>query len=242
MFNEETKTGAGEGEGGGGDGGGGSQTDPRDEAIAKLTEQVGNLTKGIAGYRDEAQAATAAAKEAKEAAEAATKKATVPDVPLDPKKEAELQAWAEKQGFVSKEELAAERVRIAADASKHVQQTAVSEFLEKHPEYDDDEKWNALDEEFKLYKTPADINGYRKLLEKIHKDLGGGGSDTDRARAEAKAELAKRSRLNLGGRGGGGSDIGNDADVDKLMAKYPNLSRDQIVARLAEVDALYPKK
>src|SRR6185436_16858296 len=144
MFNEEPKDPDNKG---GGDGGGdGGQPDPRDEAMKKLEAQVDNLTKGIAMYRDEAQSATAAAKEAAEALEALkTKK---PEVKLDPKDEEKFQAWAEKAGMVSKEDMTAERVRIAAESAKAVQNTAVTEFLEKHPEYDDDEKWKKVDEEF----------------------------------------------------------------------------------------------
>lgn len=241
MDEAEDKTKSGEGNGGG-EGGGEGQPDARDEAMKKLSTQVENLTKGIASYRDEAQAATKVAAEAKAALEEA-KKEKKPAVELDPKEEAKLKAWAEENGFVTKEALDAERVRIASENSKSVQTTAVAEFLEKHPEYDDDEKWKAVDAEFKLYKTPTSLPEFRNLLERIHKNLGGGSKDSDRAKAEAKAELIKRGRLNLGGGSQGGTEgSANEADIDKLQARYPNLSREQIEQRLAEIKSLYPAK
>lgn len=234
----------------GGSGGGGKegegQPDARDEAIKKLTDQVANLTKGIATYRDEAQAASAAAKEAdKRATEAVeeAKKAAKGKVELDPKDEAKFKAWADEQGYLTKEAMDAERVRLATESFKTVQTTAVAEFLEKHPEYDDDEKWKEIDSEFKLYKTPTTLPEFRKLLERIHKDVSGDKGTSDRARAEARAELKRRELLQKGGgsQGAGGSGD-HEADIDKLQQKYPNLSRDQIEQRLAEINALYPKK
>lgn len=243
MMNEEKDPkGGGAGEGGAG---GAGEPDARDEELGKLKTQVENLTKGIATYRDEAKTASAAAKEAQRVAEEAVKTAQKENkgkVDLDPKDESKFKAWANDQGFLTKEAMDAERVRLATESYKTTQNTAIAEFLEKHPEYDDDEKWKAVDEEFKLYKAPATLPEFKKLLERIHKDVSGDKGTSDRARAEARAELSRRNLLSKGGGHQGGAGAGDETDIDKLHAKYPNLSREQIENRMAEIKALYPAK
>lgn len=217
-----------------------------DETIIKLQEQIANLNKGIATYRDEAKTAIEAARAATQALETFKEKADAgksSDVKLTKEEEEKFQAWAKAQGVVTKAELDAERIRIQADSVKNYQQTAVTEFLEKYPEFDDDDMWEKVQAEFNLYKTPVDLAGYKKLLDKIRMDLTGD-SKKDRARAEVRAELAKKNALSLGGRGGnGGNDAAaREADIDAMQKRYPNLSRDQIEARLDEVKGLYEKK
>lgn len=225
------------------DGGEGNPT-PESEAIKKLTEQVENLNKGISTYRDEA-------KNALEVAKAATEKLALIEKAKEDKEtkdslaelseedQKKFEAWAKSKGVVTQSELDTERARIASESSKNVASTAVSDFLEKHPEYDDDVEWAKIQAEFAQYKTPTDIQGYKKLLDKIHKELSG--EPQNRAKAQVKAELAVKERLTLGGRGGGKGNESHDSRVDELQAKYPNLSRDQIEARLSEIDSIYKK-
>lgn len=223
---------------------GGKTPDPRDEAITKLQSQVENLTKGIAGYRDSAQKAEEAAKKTAEDFESFRKTHEKPKekpVELSPEDEKKFKAFAEEHGFLSKDDLEAERSRIAAETSKAVSSQAVAEFLEKHPEYDDDEKWKLVDAEFSLYKTPTTIAGYRQLFEKVHNTLSGGKSKD--SVAKAKAELINKSRLSLGGGSGSGAQPAEtEAAFDELQKRYPNLSRDQIEARMKEIQQLYPDK
>lgn len=229
---------------GGGEGTGGDQQPGQsDEAIAKLKEQIDNLTKGIATYRDAAKNAEESAKQAKEAYEAALKERE-PKVELSEEDEKKFESWAKAKGVVTADDLAKERSKYAAEAAKSVANTAITEFLEKHPEYDDDEKWAKVQEEFNLYKTPSDLPGYRSLLDRVHKALSGGKDSKERARAEARAEINNRSRLTMGGgsQGTGNGSGEADASIDSLMKRYPNLSREQIESRLNDLKALHANK
>jgi hypothetical protein len=213
-----------------------------EEAIAKLSEQIENLNKGIGVYRNEAQAALEAARVANEKLAEYEKKGKDKkddDVELTPEQQKQFDDWAKKNGIVTKEELDAEKYKIAQDSVKNIANTAVDDFLEKHPEYDDDEKWAEVQEQFNLYKTPSDLAGYKKLLEKIHKELSG--EDESTAKAKVRAEIAKNDRLKLGGKGGSKGGDTFESRVDSLQEKYPNLSRSQIEARIAEIDSLYKK-
>jgi len=220
----------------------GGEADTRDETIAKLSEQVANLNKGIATYRDEAKNANEVAKAAIEKIDEmakSIKESKFDDVELTPEDQKKFDAWAARQGFVSKDDLEAERIKIASQSATDIAKTAVSEFLEKHPEYDDDEKWDVVQAEFMLYRTPTDLPGYRALLERVHKSLGGSSSEKEKGKQEAQADIIKRKRLSLGGGHQGGS--GNDPDaqaIDSLQKRYPNLSREQIQERLSEINAL----
>jgi outer membrane murein-binding lipoprotein Lpp len=131
---------------------GGTENAPenKDEVIAKLNEQVENLEKGIASTRNEAKTAKAeAAKATEQATQALTKLAEIEKiqdkkddgVTLTPEEEKKLAAYAQKHGLVSKADLEAERSQASADTIKGYENQAVAEFLEKHPEYDDDDKW-----------------------------------------------------------------------------------------------------
>lgn len=218
-----------------------AQAEAREKEFTELKTQVENLNKGIATYRDEAQKANELAKSVSEELEK-SKKAPKKEVKLSEEEEAKFQAYVEKMGLVSATDLAAERQKFEASNAKSAESMAVTEFLEKHPEYDDDAKWTEVLSEFSLYKTPKTLAEYRALLEKVHKNLNPGG-DKDRARAEARAEIINRQRLTLGGGSqGGAGENPDEKTLENLQKKYPSLSREQIENRLAEIRALYPKK
>ena len=226
-----------------GDGAGAGDTpDPRDTALSDMKTQIDNLNKGIASYRDEAKAANDRVKELAQKFEATAEKKLPPkNIELSEKDEEKFIAMAEKMGLVKDEDLKAERERFLADSVKNIETTAVNEFLEKHPEFDDDAKWKEVMDEFNLYKTPTNITGYRKLLERVYKSFGDS-SVTEKARASARAEIINRSRLSMGGGSQGGADTGDAKAVEDMQRKYPSLSRDQIENRLAEIKSLYPTK
>lgn len=222
------------------------------EAFTKLSEQVDNLNKGIATSRDEVKVAKAESATAVETAKAATDaleaykkengiKKDKPVEDLSKEEQKKFDAYMESQGVITKKEMEEQQQATASQSAKDTATTAVSEFLEKHPEYDEDDKWQAVQEEFNLYKTPTDLASYRKLLERVHSNLTG--STKENARASARAEINKQKSLTRGGNGGGaGSASDNEAEIDKMQEQYPSLSRGQIEARLAEVDDLYPDK
>lgn len=224
-----------------------------EKAFNDLKEQVENLNKGIATYRDDAQAAKAEAAEArKEANEMKTalddfkklsEKKDEPGVKLSAEEEARFKAYVDKNGLMTKAELEAAQAEALAGNAKAVENQAISEFLEKHPEYDDKEKWDAVLKEFSQYKVPTTLAGFRNVLDKIYGELSGEGKQKD-AEAAAKAKIINRAKLGLAG--GGSQRSGDEGDAEsKLEAyskKYPNLSKDQIIERLSEIDSLYPAK
>lgn len=225
----------------------GDKTPVSPEDWAKAQEQIANLNKGIASYRDEvttwkSKAETLEGRLSKLEEKIEFEAEDDPDLQLAPEDQKKLDEWTKKKGFVTKEEFEAEKSRIQADAMKSIENTAVSEFLEKHKEYDDDVEWAKVQAEFNLYKTPTSLDSYRKLLNKIHNDLNGNTSKAkEDGKAQARAELITKGRLSLGGGSQGGS--GNDGiDVETLQKRYPNLSRDQIEEKLSEIRSLFPKK
>lgn len=215
------------------------------EAFDNLSKQVENLNKGIASERNSSKEWQKKYNELSEEIKNIRKgqdNFSVDDdeIVLNPEDERRLKAWAQKQGFVSKAELEAEKQKIQLDSIKTFENQAISEFLEKHPEYDADENWQKVLSEFQLYKQPTSLDGFRKLLNKIHKDLSGENTKDD-GRTKEKIENIKKSRLSLGGGNQLGGDS-KDAEIDEYQKRYPNLSRDQIVQRLSEIKSLYPKK
>lgn len=215
--------------------------------VEKLQEQIANLNKGIATYRDESQVskaevAKAVAKVAELEASITTKDTDDDDknkeVNLNPKDQEKLDAWAKSQGFVTKAEMEVQKTEIYNASMKTVETQAVNEFLKTYPKYDKDEEWNKVMEQFALYKTPTSLAGYQSLLNKIHKELNPG----DDGSARTRAEIETRKRLGLGG---GSQKTGDDTaaeSIESLQEKYPKLSRAQIESRLAELKALYPAK
>lgn len=228
-----------------------------EKAFNELKEQVDNLNKGIASYRDESQSSkTEAAEAKKEANEAKAALATLtadfkklsekrddPKAPdLTAAEEARFKAYAEKNGLVTKTEFNQERVAEQTAKMKEAENTAVTEFLAKHPEYDEKAKWEEVLESFSQYKVPTTVAGFRNVLEKIHGELSGEGKTKD-AKAEAKAEIISRARLSMGGGSQKTGDEGAaEEQLEKYKKRYPNLSEDQILQRLADIDALYPAK
>jgi len=221
----------------------------KDKKIGELGTQVENLTKGIASYRDEAKAATAAAKAASEAATQASAKLAEfqglfekkeKGVELSDAEEKKLAAYAQKHGLVSKADLDKDRAQAFQGQVKAFEDQAVAEFLESHPEYDDDDKWKEVMTEFGLYRQPTTLASYRNLLQRIHTDLSG--VEAKDAEGKARAAIINRSKLSLGG---GGATAGADeaeAKIDSLHKRYPHLSRDQIVERLSEIESLPARK
>jgi len=216
------------------------------EELSSLKEQITNLNKGIASIRDEAQSWKSKYEEIsndlnefKDKIEFSSEDDE--DAKLAPEDQKKLEEWARKKGFVTNEEFEEEKQKVQQDSLKLIESSAVSEFLEKHKEYDNDEQWSKIRLEFGQYKTPTTIEGYRKLLNKIHNELTGGTSKArEDGKAQARAEMLTKGRLSFGGGSQGGHN--NDQDVESLQKKYPNLSREQIEERLSDIRSLYPKK
>lgn len=227
-------------DGGDADKKGGSDSDQSDKAqdLAKIQEQITNLNKGIATSREEARVAKAEADKLKEQlAQLQDKNKPEDEVELHPEDMKKLEAWAKKQGLVTQKELEAQKAQLVQESTRSMAQTAVDEFLAKHKEYDDDAKWQALQKEFALYKMPTTITEYRKILNRIHKDISG--DDEEEAEARAKAKQANTSRLKLGG--GSQSSSPAEQTVEDLQKKYPHLSKEMIEQRLADLKALQKK-
>lgn len=218
---------------------GGAQT------VEELTQQIENLNKGIASYRDKSTAAEKAATEATKVATEAKaeverikkeaedgKKDKKGESTLSPDDQKKLEAWAKDNGFVTKEELEQEKGRLFNESLKNIESQAIDEFVKTHPEYDDDGLWDKVKAEFAQYKQPTSITGYRQLLNKIHKELKG----SEDAAAKARASEETRKRLGLGGGSQGGASV--DTTLSDLREKYPNLSEELIQARLEEITQL----
>lgn len=212
------------------------------QSVEKLAEQVENLNKGIASYRDKVSTAEKAAEDArKEASEA---KAEIEKIKkgsegkkdeesnLNPDDQKKLEAWAKKNGFVTKDELEQEKGRLFNESLKNIEVQAIDEFVKTHPEYEEEANWDKVKKEFSQYKQPTSITGYRQILAKIHKEFKG----SDEADAKARAAEETRKRLGLGG--GGQSGAESDTTLESLRERYPNLSTDQISARLEEINTL----
>ncbi len=219
--------------------------DDSTQTVEKLTEQVENLNKGIASYRDKTTAAETKAEEASKKADAFAaeverlkqegqkgKKEDDKETALSPDDQKKLEAWAKANGFVTKDEFEVEKGKLFNENLRNVESQAIDEFIKSHPEYNTDEEWDKVKEQFALYKQPTSLTAYRALLGKIHKELRG----SDEVAAKARAAEETRKRLGLGGGNGGGSE--SDVTLEALREKYPNLSTDQIAARLEEINSL----
>lgn len=224
-------------------GGGGENDSP---TIESLSAQIENLNKGIAKYRDDAsnasKEAAAAKAEAKTALEEAARvKAAIeeakepddPEIKLSPSDQKKLESWAQGQGFVTKEEMDAERQRVFAESIKSIESQAVDEFLKSHPELNKDEEWKKIAEQFQIfYKQPSTLSGYRQILDKIYKEIYGEEDTVSKARAA----IETRKRLSLGG---GNQKAGDEESlIDSYSERYPHLSREQISARVKEINEL----
>lgn len=228
--------------------GDGAGDDKAPVTVEKLQEQLENLNKGIASYRDKAQAAETEAKAAKEEARQAKEDAAKIKTAIDEagKKEEEedpktklssddqkkLEAWAKSQGFVSQKDLEDERTRLFSENLKNVEAQAVDEFIKAHPEVNTDEEFAKIKEQFALYKQPTSLTGYRQVLSRIFKDLYG----KDETAAKVRADIKTRERLSIGG--GSQKDDSEEGQLDDLEAKYPHLSRELIAEKLKEINDL----
>ena len=214
--------------------------------VEELKEQIENLNKGIAKYRDDAGKTAKEAADSKTAAAAATAKvaeleklineAKDPDekapAKLSPEDEKRLESWAREHNFVTKEEMDKERIRLQADTLRNIETQAVEEFLRQYPQYTDEKEFAKVKEQFALYKQPTSLTGYRNILKKIHGEFKGG----DDAAARARAAIETRKRLALGGGGTGKDDNDVSEKMDELRERYPHLSEQQIVDRLTEIN------
>lgn len=227
-------------------------TDPGDgdkdktPSVEDLQKQIENLNKGIAGYRDEAKTAKTEAENAKKEAldakskaeEALKKKSTDKDEPveLNSDDQKKLEAWAKSQGFVTKQEMDEQKNQLFGETLKNIESQALEEFLGNFPQFKDEEEFKKVKEQFALYKQPTTLSGYRTVLGKVVKDLGIGKDDEA---SKARAEMQARTRLALGGgssKDDGGAD--DETQIGEYMKRYPKLSREQIIDRLAEINAL----
>lgn len=228
-----------------GNGDGGEKTDDSEALkteLGKRDEQIENLTKGIAKYRDDAQKSDKKVEELNASIEELKKQisqSTGEDVELDPDDEAKLRAWAQKHGYMTKEDIDKMTQESAQVQQQNMQAQAVNEFLENNKEFDDDEMWEKFKTEFSLYRTPTTLDGYRKLMDRVKKSITGG-EDIENARQRGQAEAKTKGRLSLGG--GSQGKGGNDAsEMEKLREKYPSLTDEQIKARMSEIEELYPE-
>lgn len=202
------------------------------DKVAALSSQIENLNKGIANYRKEID-------ELKK--NPATD--TEDELELTAKDKKRLETWAKENGLVTKEEVEEDRRKSNQEKLKTIETDAITGFLKKYPQYDKDEEWKKVLAEFSLYKQPTTISGYKQLLERIHKDVGDVKTEGD-TKTKVKVEDQKRNLLSVS-TGTGASPASEETDTDtleKLKAKYPNLSEDQIKSRLNEIKTLYPKK
>lgn len=206
-----------------------------------LKAQIANLNKGIAAYRDEAGNASKTAKELKSELEAIkTILAKKEDnVILTADEETKFKAFAKKNGLVTKDEMNAQAAKKQNEDFKSIENEAVSEFLKKNPEFDDDAEWKKVIKEFALYRVPTTLAGYKALLEKIRKEIKG---ETGKSESKVRAEIINKGRLGLGGGSQKTNEEEYEEEIERLTKRYPNLSKDQIEARIAETRSLFTKK
>lgn len=220
------------------------------EDSQKLSEQVEQLNKGIASERSARKTVEESAKQTaaelaslKEELEGLKKSQGSSSDEVDDLSDADkkrLDKWVKEQGFVTAEEVETEKARIQEETVKTFETQAVNDFLAKHPEYDDEAMWNKVKSEFSLYNRPNTLKGFEVILGKIHKELKGDTTDDD-AEARAKAKIKNKELLGAGG-GTQSAAVDGEVTVEDLQKKYPNLSKEQIEKRLADIKALYPEK
>ena len=208
--------------------------------IAELEEKQSNLNQGIAKYRDEAQIANQRAEELETKIaelEARFESASPKErVKIDEEDEALLEAWAREKGFVSKEDLERLKSEQLINTQKQIENQAVAEFLKQHPQYDNDENWAKVQKEFQeSFKPQSTVQGYLKVLEKIDKILSLPDAEK-RGGDKVRAQMSTKGRLSLGG--GVQRTPERENTIEDLQKRYPNLTKEQIAARLAEIDAL----
>ncbi len=211
--------------------------------LVKLQSQIENLNKAISSTRGEAAAATKVAEDFRikyETLQKSLEEAKSKDTDaLDENELKKLEAFAKKTGLVTKEELDQQKAEAFQQSIKSAEDQAIEEFLAANPVFNEDANWNKVKDEFKLYKQPTTLSGYRQLLAKIKKDLGGADSKEEGGN-EVRAQLLKRDRLSLGG--GSQKQGAGEVTVEDLQKRYPNLSQAEIKSRLDDINALYLNK
>ncbi len=80
-----------------------------------------------------------------------------------------LPALAEEMGYVRKDDLTMSSYKEKAD-------DVLNEFLDAHPEYlpendKDNVLWNRFTEELKMFVTPQNPKEYKKLFDRVHRDI-----------------------------------------------------------------------
>lgn len=100
---------------------------------------------------------------------------------------------AKKKGFVRKDEL-------TQGQYKETAQTVLDDWMEKHQEYSEDKDpegilWKRFQEEFSMYRPPANPKDHTKIFNRIHNDIFGittkDKAEKDFRKAEAQAEKVK---------------------------------------------------
>ncbi len=211
----------------------------------ELEKKQSDLNKGIAKYRDDSQAATKQVGELttklqeSEAALEEAKKAKKSS--LDEGDRSTLDEYIEEKGLVTKVELDKVRTEQVTTSQQEVHNQSVTEFLEKHPQYNSDENWQKVQQEFGLYKQPANLQQYRAILEKVHQSLSIPDAEK-RGGDKVRAEMSNKSRLSLGGGSQKALSPEEEETIENLQQKYPNLTKEQISERIKEIDSLNPKK
>lgn len=204
----------------------------------ELLTKHDNLNQGIAKYRDDAQKSSEKTKELEGKIQQLESRLDG-EIDLNEGDIATFEKLVAKKGLVTREELDKMKGEQIASSQQELQNQAVTEFLKDHSEYDKDEEWSKVQKEFQQYRTPTNLQGYRNLLNKIHKELSTPDAEK-RGGDKARAELTKKSRLSLGGGPQGGSE--KEEQIEDLQKKYPNLSKEQIEERVSEINALHPEE
>jgi len=205
--------------------------------VEELEKKQANLNQGIAKYRDEAQNANKRAVDLEgKVTELESRFNTAPTEKIDSDDEAMLESWARQKGFVTKEEISKLKQEQVVTNQKQAETQAVNTFLKKYPQYNTNENWEKIQAEFKeSFRPQQSIQGYSKVLEKIHQLLSIPDAET-RGANKVRAQLTNNSRLSLGG--GTQSTSQDETTVEDLQKKYPSLSKEQISTRLSEIKSL----
>jgi len=99
-----------------------------------------------------------------------------------------------QMGYVPKSEL-------EKSTYKNIQNEAVDDFLEKNPEFDSDEKWTELMDEFSLYKLPATKKGISRVLERCKKEITGENESNTEVKILARQKKNQTASIGSGGSG-----------------------------------------
>lgn len=203
----------------------------------ELEQKQANLNQGIAKYRDDAQNANKRAEDLEsKVTELESRFNNTSTEKIDSDDAAMLESWARNKGFVTKEEISKLKQEQVVTNQKQVEEQAVNSFLKKYPQYNTNDNWEKIQKEFKeSFRPQQTIQGYSKILEKIHQLLSISDAEA-RGGNKVRAQLTNNSRLSLGG--GNQSTPNEETTIDDLQKKYPSLSKEQISTRLNEIKSL----